>query len=265
MTSVADWNFFSIIDATDDDPTLYPVLSAPEAPLPVAVEPLDGPRPSYYTGTAAQVLGTDAHGALRRTVTLPSDLKWEILVTDSRVIVYCVKFDKGGGWGGFGLGGLAIAAAANAVSKAMAASRRKGKLLVAQVRYPWLQQTLATPKVDWKTSGKVRLRVNAAPSGANRFIMLELTVNKQTSALTVCHDIAVRAARYRLANDASMEPEERARFEEIAASPERQPKEPTSGRNPTWAVYAMPTSFRVNRVTALPTAPEQVSAPPVIG
>lgn len=265
MTGVADWNFFSIIDATDDDPALYPILSGPEATLPVALEPLDGPRPSYYTGTAAQVLGTDASGALRRTVTLPSDLKWEILVTDSRVIVYCVKFDKGGGWGGFGLGGLAVAAAANAVSKARAAARRKGKLLVAQVRYPWLQQTLATPKVDWKTTGKVRLRVNAAPSGPDRFVMLELVVSKQTSALAVGHDIAVRAARYRLARDTSMEPEERARIEELAASPERQPHEPTSGRNPTWAVYAMPTSYRVNRATAYPQTPEGVSAPPVLG
>lgn len=262
---MTDWNFFGIIDATDDDPTLYPVLSGPEAPLPVALEPLDGPGPSYYTGTAAQVLGTDARGALTRIVTLPSDLKWEILVTDARVIVYCVKFDKGGGWGGLGLGGLAVAAAANAVSKARAAARRKGKLMVAQVRYPWLQQALATPKVDWKTSGKVRLRVNAAPSGANRFIMLELTVSKHLSALTVCHDVAVRAARYRLAHDASMEPGERALFEELAASPERQPQEPTSGRNPTWAVYPVPSSYRVNRVTAFPQAPADLTAPPVTG
>ena len=262
---MSEWNFFSIIDANDDDPSLYPVLSGPEAPLPVALEPLDGPRPSYFTATAAQVLGTDARGALTRTVTLPSDLKWELLVTDARVIVYCVKFDKGGGWGGFGLGGLAVALAANAVSKARAASRRKGKLLVAQVRYPWLQQVLATPRVDWRTANKIRLRVDAAAGGTNRYVVLELTLGKQSDALAICHEIAVRAARYRLTHDASMEADERTRFEELAASAVRQPDEPTSGRKPTWAAYVMPSNYRVNQSTAFPKAADEVIAPPVGG
>jgi hypothetical protein len=262
---VSEWNFFSIIDANDDDPALYPVLSGPEAPIPVASEPLDGQRPSYYTATAAQVLGTDSRGALTRSMTLPSDLKWELLVTDSRVVVYCVKFDKGGGWGGFGLGGMAVALAANAVSKARAANRRKGKLLVAQVRYPWLQQALATPKVDWKTANKIRLRVDASAGGDHRYIMLELTLGKQADALAMCHEIAVKAARYRLTHDASMEANEQARFQELAASAVRRPDAPTSGRTPTWATYVMPTNFRVNKATAYPKPAEEVGSPPVVG
>lgn len=269
MTPVSEWNFFSIIDANDDDPALYPVLSGPEARFPIALEAQDGAQPSYYTATAATVLGTDASGSLVRTVTLPSDLKWEILVTDCRVVVYCVKFDKGGGWGGFGLGGLAIALAANAVSKARAAGRRKGKLLVAQVRYPWLQQALATPKVDWRTANKIRLRVDASPGGAHRYTMLELTLGKQTDPLPICHEIAVRAARYRLTSDASMGQEEREGFEQLARTAVRHPAEPTSARKATWAVYAMPSNYRVNRATAYPKPasgmiPSPAAAPPAM-
>lgn len=63
------------------------------------------------------------------------DVQIRLLVTDARVIIYCDKWTKSGGWIGFGAGGMAVALAANAVSKARASSRRKGKLLVGHVRY----------------------------------------------------------------------------------------------------------------------------------
>ena len=66
------------------------------------------------------------------------DIKAAVRITDSRVTVACSKFAKGGGWTGFGAGGIAVALTANAVSKARASRRRQGKMLVGQVAYPWL-------------------------------------------------------------------------------------------------------------------------------
>jgi hypothetical protein len=269
------WNFFAVVDATDDDAALYPILSSPDATCAVQLDRSDG-ETLWRRATGARVLGINAAGQLASVVPLPSDVTWDVLITDARVIVYCEKYDKGGGWVGFGGAAFAVALAANAISKARAAQRRKGKVLVAHVRYPWLERVLATPKVNWRTSERIRLRVNAAPGGtSNRYLILELELPKHENALNLAKDIAHRAAKYRLANDSTMQPDERKRFTDIAAT-----ERGTSSSSPqqtTWAVYAMPTSYRVNAVTALPQAPARAvastipvpagkpGAPPVIG
>lgn len=270
------WNFFAIVDASDDNPALFPVLSAPNSNLAVELDQSDGRAPLLLHATAARVLGTNASGQLAAVMPLPSDVKWDVVITDSRVIVYCEKYDKGGGWVGFGGAGIAFALAANAVSKARAAHRRKGKVLVAHVRYPWLERLLAAPKTGWLSSERLRLRVNSAPGGPNRFIMLELDLPKHESALGAGCEIARRCARYRLANDPTMEPQERERFMALATGRPRNPEPPAAGQKTGWATYTMPSNYRVNATTAVPkpaappaqqpaVPPQAAAADPAIG
>ena len=80
-----------------------------------------------------------------------------MFVTDSRVALACEMYDKGGGWVGFGAGGLLVAVTANAVSKARAASRSRGKVLVGHVRYPWLKSVGASTQSGFGTSEAIRL------------------------------------------------------------------------------------------------------------
>ncbi|MCW2940944.1 MAG: hypothetical protein JWN00_3929 [Actinomycetia bacterium] len=61
-----------------------------------------------------------------------------LVVTDRRTAFLTRRFDTGGGWGGFGLVGLAVATSANAVSKRRAAKRSLGKVAIGQIRHEWL-------------------------------------------------------------------------------------------------------------------------------
>lgn len=61
-----------------------------------------------------------------------------LVVTDRRTAFLTTQFDKGGGWVGFGVAGLAVAVTANAVSKHRAAQRSAGKVAIGQVRHEWV-------------------------------------------------------------------------------------------------------------------------------
>ena len=178
------WEFLTIVDETHDDPTLYPVLSGPDAALPVEWEESDGPQPaSFRCGELAISQRTTA--GWTQTSKLAA-VTFEVLITGGRVVIYCEKFTKGGGWRGFGIGGLAFAAVANTVSHARAAARRRGKLLVAHVRYPWLVEVNVLPPAR-KGPGRLRLIVDAGAAGQPRLLALDLSAPKQ-------FDIAAHAA-----------------------------------------------------------------------
>jgi hypothetical protein len=61
-----------------------------------------------------------------------------LVVTDRRTAFLTTQFDKGGGWVGFGVAGLAVATTANAVSKRRAAQRSAGRVAIGQARHEWL-------------------------------------------------------------------------------------------------------------------------------
>jgi len=249
---------FTIVDETSDDDSLYPVLSEPGAAYPVETTPSDG-NVAHVVAINARVLEGTGSAGLAVTQKLPPKLKWDVLITDERVIVYCTKFDKGGGWWGTGAGAL-IAVTANVVSKARAAYRRKGKVLVGQIRYPWIKQLLAHPKAGWKSNETIRIAVDGKPGGdGHRYMILELTLPSQVDALSVSHAIATRAARFRLAHDPKMSDDERANFEAIANGPRKGVENSPGSNGSAWAIYSMPTSYRVNRKTARlrPTVDDQ--------
>jgi hypothetical protein len=62
-----------------------------------------------------------------------------LVVTDRRTAFLTTAFDKGGGWAGFGVAGLAFATTANAVSKHRAATRSAGKVAIGHLRHEWVE------------------------------------------------------------------------------------------------------------------------------
>ena len=63
-----------------------------------------------------------------------------VYITDARVAFACSKYDKGGGW----IGTPGAMLVMNVASKSLAAVRRRGKMMVGQVRYPWIANVGST-------------------------------------------------------------------------------------------------------------------------
>jgi hypothetical protein len=188
------FEFFQVVDESHDDPTLFPVLSAPQEVLPIEFEPADGDQRRLFEAKGISVVQRTAGGWTQlRTF---GDLRFGVVITEARVVVHCERWTKGGGWRGFGLGGLAVAVAANAVSHARAAHRRKGKVLVAQLRYPWLIQSIALSDKRGRPVA-LRLVVDAGTRGQQRLLGLDIPVSRDDPS-SLAAGIAVAAARFRL-------------------------------------------------------------------
>jgi hypothetical protein len=119
----------------------------------------------------------------------------DVLVTDARVAVACSKYDKGDSWLFFGGSALDIFndALFNSVSTARAHIRSRGKMLVGQIRYPWIQRIGGSSE-----EGKLVFETSAGRGGQMR---LTLVLSKGPGGLDVATEIARRAASYRLASE----------------------------------------------------------------
>lgn len=107
---MSEYNFFAVVDASHDDDALYPTLSAPGSAFPVEITPEDG-KVSYFQVSTVFVQEEKAKGGLKHALRFPDDIAWEGFISDTRVVVYCTNYDKGGGWRGFGLGAVVAVAA----------------------------------------------------------------------------------------------------------------------------------------------------------
>lgn len=128
-----------------------------------------------------------------RTVIKDRKIKIDLFVTDARFALACSKYDKGGGW----VGSPGMMIAANAISKARAAMRSRGKMLVGQVRYPWIQKVGSSPKTGWASEEKLIFH-ETTKGGAT---LLTLTLPKDVDSSLVAAEVTRRLARYRLANE----------------------------------------------------------------
>jgi len=98
---------------TEDD-TLHPILSDASQPELIALDALAGTNVAKAVATAVCVLQVGGRGL--RTLVKLRDVKIDLYITDSRLALACEKYDKGGGWVGFGAGAV-VAITPNAVSK----------------------------------------------------------------------------------------------------------------------------------------------------
>lgn len=241
------YEFFSVVDANHDDPTIFPVLSAPQSPYPFEWEADDGDQPTVFT--TKKVWISQYTGSGWTPLRSFSDLHFSVVITDCRVVVYCEKFVKGGGWRGFGVGGLAFAAVANVVSHARAAARRKGKVLVAQVRYPWLQQ-VGAPADKRGRRQRLRLVVDAGAGDERRMLALDLGLRERAEPGSYAALVAMHAADDRL-GVANLEVADRQSCRSIAAGE-------LASDEPYWDI---PGAIQVGRRgSAVPSRP--VAEPP---
>jgi hypothetical protein len=239
------FNVLAIRTGSDaGDGALYPVLSDPDEPRLLALDDYDGSDTTTFVATALRVIQV---GQPHKTLVRLRDVKIEVLVTDARLALACEKYDKGGGWVGFGVGAFVVAQAANAVSKARAAKRSRGKVLVGHVRYPWVTAVGATVKSGFLTEEAIRLEIREKEGGATVRKLLELTLPRGTSATIVAQDLARRVASYRLTIKSDLAPEHRAAFTALSQGPALLTPEPRK-----FAYYWMPTFFHVTARTAFP-------------
>jgi hypothetical protein len=124
-------------------------------------------------------------------------VKIDLFVTDARFALACSSYDKGGGHTFFGGGGaLVFNVGVNSVSKVRAKMRSRGKMLVGQVRYPWLCRVGSSPKTGFGSHEKLYFETSVKGGGTTT---LTLYLPSNVSAAQVAAEVARRAARFRLA------------------------------------------------------------------
>jgi hypothetical protein len=201
-TAGEPWRLGAIVRLKDpEDGVMYP--RAGRAKNSIELEPADGNVDVVHASAvkvSRKAAGSDRWEVLLKT----GDVKVSVYLTDCRVAFACTKYVKGGGW----VGGNPVVLIFNLFSHIRASIRRSGKVLVGQVRYPWVALVGATTKQGWTTSEKIRLVAKDAATGAH--LDVELTLPKNTSADRVAASIAARCARYRLATETSVSDDERA-------------------------------------------------------
>jgi hypothetical protein len=153
----------------------------------ILMEDRDGTKVQRLTASAV-VCQVDG-----RTVIKDRKIKIDLFLTDARFALACSKYDKGGGW----VGGAGVMIVANSVSKARAAIRSRGKMLVGQVRYPWIERVGSSPKTGW-ASEETLIFHTTAKGGATT---LRLTLPKSVDSSLVAVEVTRRLASYRLANE----------------------------------------------------------------
>jgi hypothetical protein len=243
------FNVLAIRSGLDtEDGTLHPILSDASQPELIALDAFDGTNVAKAVATAVCVMQVGDRGL--RTLVKLRDVKIDLYITDGRLALACEKYDKGGGWVGFGAGAV-VAITANAVSKMRAASRSRGKVLVGHIRYPWLKAVGASSKTGFASTEAIRLEYTERISGASVRKVLELTLPKNIDATLIAEEIARRAATFRLAYYPDMKPDEQARFAGLSQAPGKLRPEPKK-----FAFYHMPTYFHANQKTAFPPRPE---------
>lgn len=210
----------------------------------VVLEDRDGTNIQRLTAKSAE-LELNA-----KTVFKLSDVKIDIFVTDARVAFACSKFEKGEGWlhahGEYGIGVLIVAG-----SKARAAFRRRGKMMVGQVRYPWIQSVGSTARTGWRSEERLFFNAKASEDDSLRLV---LTLPKDIDAAQAAAEITRRASAYRLTAESELDEEERSKLEELGrANP--LPPDPTAGKNDA-RYFEFPTFWFMNEQSArlLPAA-----------
>lgn len=239
------FNVLAIRTGSDaGDGALYPVLTDLSEPGLIALDEHDGSDVKSFVATAVKVIQV---AETPKTLFRLGDVRIDVLVTESRLALACEKYDKGGGWVGFGAGGLLIAVTANAVSKARAAKRSRGKVLVGHLRYPWVTAVGAAAKSGFLTDEAIRIEFREKVQGVTVRKQLELTLPRGMTATLIAQDVAKRVGSYRLADGDALAPDARAAFTALSQGPALLTPAPR-----TFAFYQMPTFFYANAATAFP-------------
>jgi hypothetical protein len=242
-------------DATDDG-ARWPVPSSEPGGWLVDLEEGDGDPARMRWMPVTGVLEQEVLPGGAKTLNKLAKVSGFAYVTDARLVLAIENFDKGGTYVGFGGVGAAVGLAATGISKARAAHRRKGKVLVGHVRWQWAKAIAVQPG-NGKThsSGTIRAVCETRNGTETMLYRLDLTVPGAVPALAVARDCIQRAASWRLARFPGRQ-DGWDRLRELTGAPMLDA--PEKGK---LAVYSMPNYFFVSRGSAYP-APGPGTAQP---
>lgn len=248
------FNILTIRTAEFEDGSLYPVLGDESSEI--EFEPRDGKDvKSLFANRLAvhRIVGSN----LEKQASV-ADIRASVFITDARVAVACSKYDKGGGWRG---GSLAVPVL-NVVSHARAAHRRRGKMLVGHIRYPWLVSVGFVEKSGMGSSDGLRLKVIEKVEGVGRTMTLDIGFPKGTDTARLAALIAQRAAQYRLTHDPELGEKELVSLTNLARGPQQlvgQPKQYTFYEMGTHFFVSSGNAYQTPRTDATPKPAARVS------
>lgn len=203
----ANYHIFTI-DMAPGDPDdidndlLHPVAS--DEPDSLLREPADGDDVRRLFCNAASIRIPDK----KKPVLEMEKIRMAVEITDCRIAFACTKYEKGGGW----IGGP-TALALNAGSKMLAARRRRGKILIGHIRYPWVAAVWAEARHGF--GGTETLRVVVMVD--DEVLTLQVEFPKEVSATAIATELIRRVAAFRLAHMADeLNDEQREAFEAAA-------------------------------------------------
>jgi hypothetical protein len=210
---------------------LYPDLNDDPSNGPVQLEPTDGIVRMHWVATGLSVARRDAQ---RWKVQLELDeVHIDCFLTDSRAFFACPNYKKSGGYAGIGLG-MAIAVAANAVSRARTAAQTRSTALVGHIRHDWTISVGGQSKW-WIVPGSVRFLFH----DGDQTRILDLKVPKATDPHAIALHVARVAAAFRLTNHANLSPEQRAGLTALSVA------RPLTNPKNRFANHQLPHAFKV--------------------
>jgi hypothetical protein len=240
---------FRLLTVREIDPSLPADPDGLLFPLPaeraddIVLEPRDGKNVLRMPVKAATLYFKPRggeFGCVAGPLAMPSCL----IVTDARIAFACSKYDKGSTW--IGTPG-ALNLALNAASAASAAIRRHGKMLVGQIRYPYLGSIFGRRKKGLMGEEQIRV-MTVTPD--HELVRLDLVL-KGGNALTLAGEVVRRAARYNLSCGFVEAPDTLEKLERLtrfAALPDDSPK--LSAQVLPGAQFVAETSARLSPLTS---------------
>jgi len=236
----------AVVDSSHDDASLYPIKGDGEDSL-IELESLDGPNCERLA-----VSGLELHqliGGKLKQIARVGGIEAEMIISDARVAVACLNYNREGGVGV----GIFVAAAINAARKARTARSEDPEILVGQVRYPWLWTIGCHASSGFGAGpGQIHLGLNVGSRKAPLPTLLTVSV-KGESAERVAREITRRAVAYRLTHE-KIEDDVRTKLEALL---QKDPVIRGSALRRNREAFKFPTYFYANALTAYPkTDPE---------
>jgi hypothetical protein len=221
---------------------LHPMLSDGSNPELIAPDRYDGG--TIQTLMAHTVTVGEVGGESVRVVQRVRNTKIYVYVSDGRIVVACPKWATG------------MPADVRVISpvylvvmlfsKLRAARRTKNKVMVGQIRYPWVAAVGASVKGP-RTPAAIRIRFVERYPSMELHKVLTVTFKGAVDTPLIAQDIVRRVASFRLAHYADMKDEERDAFARLQQDPPRVAPEPKK-----FAFVNMPTYYKVHLQTAFP-------------
>ncbi|MBQ6016631.1 MAG: hypothetical protein IJL19_01985 [Clostridiales bacterium] len=143
-----------------------------------------------------------------------SDIDIDCYITDSRIIVRCDKYDKGGTWTG-GLTALAL----NAVERAAANRRTRGKTFLGHIRYEWVSAVayMSKDKAGLFSSAIRELRILLVNTDKTKYLYV-ISFKENTDTIRLANDILHKLVDYRARMKDEKTPEEDAFYKKYATA-----------------------------------------------